>query len=320
MYVDTNGSLPTILERTQSLPLPPSIDPFYTAPDDYQSAKPGEILRIRIAPGNLTSIISNSSKAYNILFRTTDTHHRPSWAVTTLFTPANSPNNLSLPAHGANQALLSYQIAYDSANLDSSPSYSFQPSNVLAEIPDMLGRGIWVNIPDYEGPLAPLGAGAQSSHATLDSIRAVLSSNLGLLPNTRSAMWGYSGGALASGWAAELQADYAPELKISRVVLGGTPSNIRSVLGAVDGKIFAGLIPNAILGLSTQHRAFHDLLYTNTKTEGSFNRTSLLAFRTLSLNESLAGFAFHNISDYLLHGQADLEAPEIRQAFASEAS
>jgi len=37
------------------------------------------------------------------------------------------------------------------------------------------------------------------------SSRAALNSRLGVSPGARCAMWGYSGGALASEWAAELQ-------------------------------------------------------------------------------------------------------------------
>jgi hypothetical protein len=53
-----------------------------------------------------------------------------------------------------------------------------------------------------------------SGHATIDSVRAAFNANetLGLDVDARYAMWGYSGGALASEWAAELQVQYAPEV------------------------------------------------------------------------------------------------------------
>ena len=52
----------------------------------------------------------------------------------------------------------------------------------------------------------------------LDAIRATLGSGdyLGI-PNTgeaRAALYGYSGGAQATGWAAQLYSTYAPELNI----------------------------------------------------------------------------------------------------------
>ena len=51
-------------------PLPPSKDPFYTAPDGYQNAAPGAVLRVRSAQG-LAKVIDNCTTAYNILYRTT---------------------------------------------------------------------------------------------------------------------------------------------------------------------------------------------------------------------------------------------------------
>ena len=142
---------------------------------------------------------------YHILFRTTDSRFNPSWAVTTLFIPTwqyrCSSTTEALCAH----ALLSYQIPYDSANVDASPSYCLYGGEPYGEIADALYRGWFVSVPDYEGPLASFTSGIISGHATIDSIRAVMAvaGSFGLrLPEARVALWGYSGGALASEWAA----------------------------------------------------------------------------------------------------------------------
>lgn len=196
------------LSRRQDsgLPIPPLQDPWYTAPDGFESAKPGDVLRIREAPGNLTSLASNCSAAYNILYRTTNSQYKPDWAVTTVFVPVTE-----------SPALLSYQIPYDSAWLDASPSYAFYTSDGVRSLRDIstgLSSGWFVNVPDYEGPLASFTAGVQSGHATIDSIRAAFNANetLGLDVDARYALWGYSGGALASEWAAEMAVQYAPEV------------------------------------------------------------------------------------------------------------
>lgn len=148
------SALPAISSRgmlNSSTPLPPSQDPFYTAPVGFESALPGAILRLRSAPGNLTSIIGNCSAAYNILYRTTDSQYKPSWAVTTLYLPPvqHSRPNASL----GEKALLSYQVPYNSVDVDSSPSYAFY-SGPFPEIGLALGQGWFVNVPDFEGPLA----------------------------------------------------------------------------------------------------------------------------------------------------------------------
>jgi len=143
-----------------STPLPPSKDPWYTAPANFESAAPGAVLRVRAAPGNLSTSITNASAAYHILYRTTNSRYLPDWAVTTLFVPQNpasssNPSSNSSSPGGAT-ALLSYQIPYDSASVDASPSYALyaEGASGLDDIAVSLGYGWYVSVPDYEGPLA----------------------------------------------------------------------------------------------------------------------------------------------------------------------
>ena len=141
-----------------SNPLPPSKDPWYTAPAHFESAAPGTVLRIRQAPGNLSSIPTNCSAVYNILYRTTDARFHPSWAVTTLFISSSHPKNSST------SSLLSLQYAWDSASLDGSSYYLLynMPSGVsltnpganITDISYALDKGWYVVVPDYEGPSA----------------------------------------------------------------------------------------------------------------------------------------------------------------------
>jgi hypothetical protein len=213
--------------------LPPKQDPWYMAPPNYELTAPGTVLRIREAPGNLASMAANCSMAYNILYRTTNSLYQPTWAVTTLFVPAYAVG-----------ALLTYGIPYDSADLDASPSYAMIGS-VPFDVNQTLSKGYHVNVPDYEGPLAAFSAGVISGHATLDAVRAVRGS-FGLPDGAPSALWGYSGGALASEWAAELQVQYAPDLNFSGAALGGLTPNTTSVLLTVSGGYAAGLAPVSV--------------------------------------------------------------------------
>jgi hypothetical protein len=87
-------------------PLPPSEDPFYKAPNGFEKAAPGAVLRSRKAAG-LSPLVANSSDAYNILYRTTDSNYKPSWAVTTLLVP--KPQS-GYPTTKPGSALLSYQL------------------------------------------------------------------------------------------------------------------------------------------------------------------------------------------------------------------
>lgn len=173
-----------------------SLDPFYTAPTGYEKKSPGTILRFRPAPGNATSLISNCSAIYNILFRTTNSHYQPSWAVTTVFVPLDISQNET--NHKNRPPLLSYQVPYNTDDNDFSPSLLLYETALPSDISAALGRGWYVNVPDFEGTLASFTAGVQEGHATLDSVRAALSAGLGVDFKSRYALWGYSGGSIAS--------------------------------------------------------------------------------------------------------------------------
>jgi len=185
-------------------PAAPSRDPWYSPPAAWEAARPGVVLRIREAP-NLQNIVGfgHAAAAWHILFRTTDSYSGPAWAVTTLFAPRTGT-----PGNGEDRpALLSYQLPYDSANVDASPSFTLYAGEPYGEIALALERGWFVNIPDYEGPLASYTSGLMAGQSTLDSIQASLAAMQDLVGQvsgnkTRVAMWGYSGGALASEWGA----------------------------------------------------------------------------------------------------------------------
>lgn len=247
-----------VYRQNSSGPLPPSEDPFYTAPRDFELASPGTILRIRHDPGNLTAVVANTSAVYNILYRTTDTRYQPSWAVTTLLVP-KTPLEGRYATGNTTQgqsALLSYQIPYNSVDVDYSPSYrlatdyatpSASGPPATDDISKVLGRGWYVNIPDFEGPLAAFLAGPQEGHAVLDSVRAVLSwDGFPSSGETRYALWGYSGGSVASAFATELQASYAPELAFAGAALGGTVPNVTSVYDNLTATPYAGLLPGML--------------------------------------------------------------------------
>jgi hypothetical protein len=119
-------------------------------------------------------------------------------------------------------------------------------------------------------------------------------------------MWGYSGGALASEWAAELQVQYAPEMSFAGAALGGLTPNVTNVLLAVDGTSDAGLIPGAILGLSSQFPDVRAFLLSKLKTTGPYNATAFLAAQHLTLAQSNKVFGYQVITNYFVDGIADL--------------
>ncbi|KAL3451717.1 lipase [Aspergillus insuetus] len=286
-----------------SKPLPPSQDPWYKAPIGFESQPPGAILRIRQSPSNIVDITGNCSKVYNILYRTTDSRYRPAWAVTTLFVPEKP--RLS------NKALLSYQIPYNTVNVDASPSFSLQTEPSF-DIVEALGRGWYVNTPDFEGPLAANVAGIQEGHATLDSLRAALAAGVGLQRDARVALWGYSGGSIASEWALEFQEQYAPELKIDGAALGGLVANNTHCIDMVQNGPLAYIAVGAMMGPLIQHPEAFQRLINQLKPSGPYNKTGFLAAFHLNGGE-FEYYAGQNIYDYFVNGAAVLHDPLIRQ-------
>jgi len=313
---------PPLLQYTSaaSTPIPPSQDPFYTTPPHFETYSPGAVLRVRTAHGDFSNAIANCSAAYHIVYRTTDTRYRPSWAVTTLLLPTSYSPSTAAP-------LLSYQYPYNSPSPDASPSFDgpalFVPGS---PVPAALGRGWLVVVPDFEGPTASFGAGVQAGHAVLDSVRAVLllsrdRQRLGppLGAVARYAMWGYSGGSIASEFAAELAVQYAPELAFAGAALGGVVPNLTSVLERINGSPYVGDTFAVMAGSLNQYPDAYDLLVGSLKVQGPYNKTGFLAVREMNISEAFAAYAGQDAFKYFVQGRDILKAPLIQKVFHSNA-
>ena len=111
---------------------------------------------------------------------------------------------------------------------------------------------------DTEGEDASFAAGREYGTDTLDSLRAALGSPAtGLAGSQKIALIGYSGGAIATEWAAELAPSYAPDVdrRLVGASFGGVLVEPAHNLHYVSGSsMWAGVIPMSIIGIS---RAFH---------------------------------------------------------------
>jgi pimeloyl-ACP methyl ester carboxylesterase len=183
-----------------------------------------------------------------------------------------------------------------------------------------LRRGWIVVLPDYEGPEAQFLAGRNSGQGVLDGVRAARE----FLPDawvnatTPVALWGYSGGAFASLWAAEIAADYAPDIPIVGVAAGGPPADLASSGEHNDGGLFAGLYFAAVIGLS---RAY-DVI----DTDALLNEDGREMFADLSescvgqelawvKDPLLSGYTFDDMSDYTTVDNL-LEVPAVQHVIA----
>jgi pimeloyl-ACP methyl ester carboxylesterase len=243
--------------QSRDFPVHPSDDSFYTPPPGYESEALGTILRIRKKnnPYGVITFQANVEAVFQVLVRSEDTFKQPIAVMSTLFIP-----------HNANSSrLLSYQVAENSPSIDCSPSYAMQLfSNVVTYIPSQLellliisalDKGWNVLVPDHEGPRSTIVAGWLAGYAVLNSIKGALQTggNTGIDLNAEVAIWGYSGGSVPSGWAAQLQPSYYPELNLKGAAYGGILADIKNTLLKNMGTPFSGLVVAAINALSHEY-------------------------------------------------------------------
>ncbi|KAL6811547.1 secretory lipase domain-containing protein [Trichoderma sp. SZMC 28015] len=247
--------------RLQLIP-PPSNDSFYAVPGNIGTFAPGDIIKHREPPSQISTYgwtPTHVQKAYQILYRTTDSRKNPTAAVLTALIPPDADFN----------KLVSLQMAEDSATIDCGPSYTMLLSGqqnpllisnitqlqVLVAEAALVKKWI-VIVPDHEGPKGSFTASKMTGHAILDGIRATLQSHhiTGIGSNPKIGLWGYSGGGAATEIAMEMQENYAPELEIAGAAMGGL-SSLRNASGifSINKGPSAALIPAALLGLASQH-------------------------------------------------------------------
>lgn len=225
----------------------PMNDPFYYPDEgsDWQNKEPGTILKSRQIQAASIGALKLNLYAWQFLYRTSaNLPSKASFTVNTVLVP-----------HNADKTKLVSIASPENANtMKCAPSYLFRYSGIL-ELDNFeprweqmiytlfLEEGWVVTAPDHEGPESAMSAGWYQGHMTLDGIRATLNAKeVGInRKHVKIIGHGYSGGAIANGWAAGLQPSYAPELNMVGWTLGGTPADPRMTLNFLDGGSTAAL-------------------------------------------------------------------------------
>uniref|UniRef100_A0A0L0NY35 Triacylglycerol lipase n=1 Tax=Candidozyma auris TaxID=498019 RepID=A0A0L0NY35_CANAR len=304
-------------------PVAPSDDSFYEVPQNISGYKNGDIINVRNTPVQVRSLIfpMNVKNSWQVLIRSEDTFGNPNAFVATILEPYNA-----IPSK-----VWSYQMWEDANDIDCAPSYallsgaSYDTINSQTEIPIIqygLSKGWYVVVPDYEGPKSAFTVGRQSGQAILDGIRAALSSGYftGIDKDAKVGLYGYSGGALASGWAAQIQPLYAPEIKdhIVGAAIGGWVTNVTSTALAADGTLFAGLIANGFNGIYSEYSQYKDVLDRNLDAgkKADFYKAKLLCL-VGSATKYLFQKFFLGINPYIIPGEDYFNIPINQKIFAN---
>ncbi|BAW08706.1 lipase [Nocardia seriolae] len=192
-------------------------DPFYHVPENLAALAPGDVVRTR----KIDTGFYVGTEGRQVAFRSTNSAGQPILGVTTVL----------LPAGVRNPPLVSYQALINSLGSQCNPSRSLFNGELHDGPGAMLpiGRGWAISMPDYLGPNVAYGAAKLSGMVTRDSVKAVRQATELGLSNSPVALAGYSGGGMATAWAAALQPTYAPDLKLDAVVAGGIPADLEQM-------------------------------------------------------------------------------------------
>ncbi|MHA6759442.1 lipase family protein [Streptacidiphilus sp. PAMC 29251] len=251
------ASLTAATAADAAAPSAAAADSFYaysgSAP--LSSFAPGAVLDVRTLPYHIVGIATPLT-AIQILYRTTDAQGRPAANVTTVVRSLT----------GDSTKAVSYQSFYDSLNPQDGPSRAIAGNVSLggaianvesAALSTVLLQGYNLVIPDTEGQSADFAAGPEYATNTLDSIRAATHlAATGMNSGTRFGLMGYSGGAIATDWAAALAPSYAPDVNKNLVgfaeggLLVDPAHNLKYVNGAL---LWSGVIPMALIGVARSY-------------------------------------------------------------------
>ncbi|TFI42064.1 lipase [Rhodococcus sp. 1R11] len=232
-------------------------EPFFDPPAGFEQLAPGSILGTRrVSVGPLFTPVTSTQ----ILYRTNDSKERPVAAATTVVVP-------DAPWAGpGTRPVVAYNMAINSLGNTCAPSWTL-PRGIAREIPAVqafLAKNYAVVVTDHEGPRQAYAAGRMAGHAVLDALRAMVRlPELGLPASSPIAVTGYSGGAIATGWTAQLAPSYAPEVNLVGAAFGGPPTDYRILLTSMNGNVASTLFLSAALGVAREYPEMFSLMNAN---------------------------------------------------------
>lgn len=232
------------------LPTPITNVDFYADPGDLNGYANGEVVRSEHISPRIPGVTIE-----RFMVRSTDTQGRAVPVTATLVAPRKPWRG-----RGARPVMVRNQ-PINSLGLKAAPSYRI-PRGTWMDVPPlapfMLTENYAMLIPDHEGPRMAYSAGVMAAHAVLDSVRGMqrLREDLTESPMV---MDGYSGGAIATAWAAQEQPHYAPELRFAGAVAGGTPTDYALLYGSMNAGLGSGLFAAATIGQAREYPEMVDI-------------------------------------------------------------
>ncbi|OBA90107.1 lipase [Mycolicibacterium mucogenicum] len=299
-------------------PLRPSEDTFYVPPVGFELTVPGTVLRSRDVELGFMGLIPQGVTATQLLYRSTDLGGSAQAAVTTVLLPVGHNPDTRCP-------IVSYQCAIDAVSDACFPSYALRRrARALGSVAQLeymlvaavLAQGWAVSIPDHEGTDGIWGAPHEPGYHILDGLRAAINTeSLGLYADAPIGLWGYSGGGLASAWAAEEYANYAPELNVVGAALGSPVGDLAEVFRRLNGTSKAGLPATVIAALMHIYPGLKRIIHEHATEAGKAMLRNIEGMTTAEAVIRHAGLDFDTLLKSPL--QEVLDTPEVQHVFES---
>jgi alpha-beta hydrolase superfamily lysophospholipase len=312
------GQAPHEPFQRKTRPVVPADDSFHRPPAGFEHARPGTVLRSRDVELAFMGLVPQKFSATQLLYRTTDLNGEPQVTVTTVVTPTERAAAGPLP-------IVSYQCAIDAVAGRCFPSYALRRGSKAVGsfaqfefllIAAALAEGWAVSVPDHEGTTGMWGAPHEPGYHVLDGVRAAIGhKSLGLSAESPIGLWGYSGGGLASAWAAEVQGTYAPELNVVGAVLGSPVGDLGHTFRRLNGSLYSGLPAMVVAALTHIYPDLERVISEHATDEGKAMLARIEKMTTLHAMVELAGKDMADLIDRPL--EEILLTPEVQHIFKS---
>ncbi|MGX1701114.1 alpha/beta hydrolase [Microbacterium sp. NPDC055357] len=197
------------------------LEAFYHQPVDALDGDPGSLVRSEPLLG-----VPLDARAWRVMYRSTDLNGDPVVATGVVVTPLG-------PAPAGGRTVVSWGHPTTGSARSCAPSLGVDPYIGIEGMRVLLDRGYTVVATDYtgmgaDGPDSYL-IGVTEGHNVLDAVRAAQA-----IPAAQAGpdvvLWGHSQGGQAVLFAAELAADYAPELTVRAVAAAAPAADLTALM------------------------------------------------------------------------------------------
>lgn len=217
----------------------PQPGPFYHAdPATLRAAANGQVINSR----DVTMPVFLGYPVTEVAYRSTDTRDRPLLATATVIRPHHARPDGPVLSYQHYLNALGQRCAPTETLVN--PTLETVQDSAMVFLRERLDRGWTILIPDHLGPKVAYPGGKLSARIVLDGMRAVRDHPRFDSRNSRFGALGYSGGGIATAWAATMHDDYAPDVNLVGVAQGGVPTDMTTMARMI------GNLPHPAFGLA----------------------------------------------------------------------